>query len=67
MDVDLYDEFGNYIGPELESEPSEEEDEDEEDQDAEEGAGVRSGHERSDLTRCSYILILEFRCRVTGS
>jgi U5 small nuclear ribonucleoprotein component len=40
MDVDLYDEFGNYIGPELESEPSEEEDEGEEDQeDAEEGAG----------------------------
>lgn len=28
MDVNLYDEFGNYIGPDLESE-----DEDEEDQD----------------------------------
>lgn len=27
MDANLYDEFGNYIGPELESEESEEEDE----------------------------------------
>lgn len=33
MDADLYDEFGNYIGPELESD--EEEDEDYPDKDAE--------------------------------
>ena len=32
MDADLYDEFGNYIGPDLESE-SEEEDFEEQDQD----------------------------------
>lgn len=30
MDGDLYDEFGNYIGPELESDDSEEEKEEEE-------------------------------------
>jgi U5 small nuclear ribonucleoprotein component len=30
MDGDLYDEFGNYVGPELESESEEEEDEYEE-------------------------------------
>lgn len=29
--ADLYDEFGNYIGPDLESEEEEEEDEDEDD------------------------------------
>ena len=34
MDGDLYDEFGNYIGPELESDESE--DEHDEDQDREE-------------------------------
>ena len=28
MDVDLYDEFGNYIGPELDSDEEEEEDDD---------------------------------------
>lgn len=27
MDVDLYDEFGNYIGPEIESDEEEEDDE----------------------------------------
>ena len=35
MDGDLYDEFGNYIGPELESDDSGAEDENE-DQDVEE-------------------------------
>lgn len=29
MDADLYDEFGNYIGPELESDDEEEEEEEE--------------------------------------
>lgn len=29
MDADLYDEFGNYIGPELESDDEEEDDDDE--------------------------------------
>lgn len=29
MDGDLYDEFGNYIGPDIESESSSEEDENE--------------------------------------
>lgn len=28
MDADLYDEFGNYIGPEIESEEEEEEEDD---------------------------------------
>lgn len=28
MDADLYDEFGNYIGPDLESDEDEEEDDD---------------------------------------
>ncbi len=33
MDADLYDEFGNYIGPELESDEEEEEEEGKEDDD----------------------------------
>ena len=31
MDADLYDEFGNYIGPDLESEDDDDDDEDDED------------------------------------
>lgn len=31
MDTDLYDEFGNYIGPDLESEDEDDDDEDDED------------------------------------
>lgn len=31
MDTDLYDEFGNYIGPELDSDDDEGEDEEEQD------------------------------------
>lgn len=31
MDADLYDEFGNYIGPEIESEEEEEEEEEDDD------------------------------------
>ena len=38
MDVELYDEFGNYIGPELESD-EDEEDEDDRDDDDERGYG----------------------------
>lgn len=30
MDTDMYDEFGNYIGPELDSDDEEEEEEEEE-------------------------------------
>ena len=33
MDADLYDEFGNYIGPELESDEEDEEEEGKEDED----------------------------------
>ncbi|XP_059160130.1 116 kDa U5 small nuclear ribonucleoprotein component-like [Physella acuta] len=33
MDADLYDEFGNYIGPELDSDDAEEEEEDQDDDD----------------------------------
>ena len=47
MDVDLYDEFGNYVGPELESEGSEDEDERDEDDDEDE--------ERRDGVRCEEV------------
>ena len=33
MDADLYDEFGNYIGPELDSDDDDEEEEQDEDDD----------------------------------
>jgi U5 small nuclear ribonucleoprotein component len=33
MDADLYDEFGNYIGPDLESDEEEEEEEVKDDED----------------------------------
>lgn len=33
MDTDLYDEFGNYIGPEIDSEGDEDDDMDQEDED----------------------------------
>ena len=33
MDADLYDEFGNYIGPELDSDEEEEEEERDDDED----------------------------------
>lgn len=33
MDADLYDEFGNYIGPELDSDDDEEETQEQEDED----------------------------------
>lgn len=36
MDGDLYDEFGNYIGPELESDESSDEDANEDQQEEEE-------------------------------
>ena len=35
MDGDLYDEFGNYIGPELESDESEEDHDEEQDREEE--------------------------------
>ena len=41
MDTDLYDEFGNYIGPELDSDEDEDEVEDGDDDQAY-GADVRS-------------------------
>lgn len=34
MEADLYDEFGNYIGPELESDEESEEEEEAEEEDA---------------------------------
>lgn len=33
MDADLYDEFGNYIGPELDSDDEEEEEQEQQDED----------------------------------
>ena len=33
MDADLYDEFGNYIGPELDSDDDDEEEEEDQDED----------------------------------
>lgn len=33
MDTDLYDEFGNYIGPELDSDDDEEEEQEQHDED----------------------------------
>lgn len=41
MDGDLYDEFGNYIGPELESDESEEEKEEEKEERARDDDLVR--------------------------
>lgn len=38
MDADLYDEFGNYVGPELESE----------DEDEEENEDFRNGEDQQD-------------------
>lgn len=37
MDADLYDEFGNYIGPELDSDDDEDEDDDRDDEMADYG------------------------------
>lgn len=33
MDTDLYDEFGNYVGPELDSDDDEEEEQEQQDED----------------------------------
>lgn len=33
MDADLYDEFGNYVGPELDSDDEEEEEQEQQDED----------------------------------
>ena len=41
MDADLYDEFGNYIGPELDSDDDDDDDDDEEDQDDDDDYGDR--------------------------
>ena len=56
MDGDLYDEFGNYIGPELDSEPSDEEE-------AEEDRGpldedVSTMHVLNTFIRCSNTMIV---------
>ena len=44
MDGDLYDEFGNYIGPELESDESEPEEERDSDQEFEGQQGDEEVH-----------------------
>ena len=61
MDVELYDEFGNYIGPELESDEDEEEDDDRDDDD-ERGYGREDdvstddfGHFLSSRIHCNFI------------
>ena len=41
MDADLYDEFGNYIGPELDSDDDDDDDDEEEDQDDDDDYGDR--------------------------
>ena len=50
MDVELYDEFGNYIGPELESDEDEEEEDDRDDDD-------ERGYGRDDDVRISVLFI----------
>lgn len=47
MDVDLYDEFGNYIGPELPSEEESDDNEEDSDEDAEQDEVNR-------FTRCIF-------------
>ncbi|MCL4145693.1 UNVERIFIED_CONTAM: hypothetical protein GTU68_060108, partial [Idotea baltica] len=59
MDADLYDEFGNYIGPELESDEEEEEDDDFHDKDQEmEGYDdeERGADEDEDVTSQAVVL-----------
>jgi hypothetical protein len=49
MDPDLYDEFGNYVGPELESESdSESEEEKEREEEEEEEEDMQEGEEREE-------------------
>jgi U5 small nuclear ribonucleoprotein component len=50
MDADLYDEFGNYIGPELESDEDENEEGDEADHDEAEDYGDNDSEEAMDQT-----------------
>lgn len=49
MEADLYDEFGNYIGPELESDEESEEEEEADEEDAIEfvSEAVLIGHQRN--------------------
>jgi len=41
MDADLYDEFGNYVGPELDSDDEEEEEQEQQDEDEQREYDVR--------------------------
>lgn len=41
MDADLYDEFGNYVGPELDSDDEEEEEQEQQDEDEQRDYDVR--------------------------
>ena len=57
MDNDLYDEFGNYVGPELESEDEEEDDEEDDERDDQ---GRFGGDEVRDFTILVSGIILRF-------
>jgi U5 small nuclear ribonucleoprotein component len=48
MDPDLYDEFGNYIGPDLESESDSESEEEKERDEEEEEEDMQEGEERDE-------------------
>ena len=48
MDPDLYDEFGNYIGPDLESESDSESEEEKERDEEEEEEDMQEGEEREE-------------------
>lgn len=52
MDTDLYDEFGNYIGPEIDSDSDEDDRDEQDDDDDDRAAGG------DDVCHCCYIINL---------
>ena len=51
MDSDLYDEFGNYIGPELESDDDDDDDSEEEQKEEEDEAEFDDAHDENEEVR----------------
>lgn len=51
MDADLYDEFGNYIGPDLDS------DDEDDQEELQNGEGEGSGDEAEGRDVCNFLLI----------
>lgn len=54
MDQDLYDEFGNYIGPELDSDDDDEEDSDDEREEQDREYGDVSAVDLGSITSLQY-------------